>query len=471
MAPVDGTGFPSGFPASFFDLPANPTTVLLMKNLTIHPAAPVQGEISVPGDKSISHRSAIFAGLANGESTIDGFLASDDCLCTARAMEGIGATVTPAAGEDPERPTKLNVTGVGMKLNQPTAAIDCGNSGTAMRLLAGVLAAQPFESTLTGDASLSGRPMGRIITPIQLMGAQADGVGERLTAPLTIRGNEVHSIHYNLPMASAQVKSCVLLAGMFCDGRTSIRQPAETRDHTERMFTHFGVPVETDDKGLVAIDGPVTLDARDITVPGDISSAAFWLVAAAARPGAKLIVRGVGLNPTRTGILDVLTRMGAKIEITETRGSDAGEPIGDIEVTGTTLTGTVMRGDEIANIIDEIPVLAVAGALASGVTEIRDAAELRVKETDRISAVVKNLKAMGADVTERDSGMVIRGGASLRGTKLECFHDHRIAMAFAVAGMSAKGETEIVDVECIDTSYPGFDTVLADALAGTPLTR
>ncbi|QQL46234.1 3-phosphoshikimate 1-carboxyvinyltransferase [Sulfuriroseicoccus oceanibius] len=440
-----------------------------MKNLTIHQADPVQGEISVPGDKSISHRSAIFAGLANGTSHIEGFLASDDCLCTARAMEGIGATVTPAEGEDPQRPTKLTITGVGMNLQAPQSEIDCGNSGTAMRLLAGVLAAQPFESTLVGDASLSGRPMGRIITPIQLMGAEAEGVGERQTAPLTIRGNEVHSVHYTLPMASAQVKSCVLLAGMFCEGRTSIHQPAETRDHTERMFVHFGVPVETDGKGLVAIEGPVKLDARDITVPGDISSAAFWLVAAATRPGAKLIVRGVGLNPTRTGILDVLKRMGADIKITVTSGPDDGEPMGDIEVTGKKLQGVVMEGDEIANIIDEIPVLAVAGALSNGVTEIRDAAELRVKETDRISAVVKNLKAMGADVTERDSGMVIRGGALLHGAELECFHDHRIAMAFAVAGMTAKGETVIKDVACIDTSYPGFDSVLGNALAGEPL--
>lgn len=427
--------------------------------ILVSKSAPWRARIRVPGDKSISHRAAIFAGLAEGVTRIAGFLASDDCLCTLAAMEAMGARVDRSESADPARPDILRVTGVAGNPQPPGEVIDCGNSGTAMRLLAGVLAARPFATTLTGDASLSGRPMGRIITPLERMGARLTGTGEKRTAPLRVEGGGLTPITYEMPVASAQVKSAVLLAGMGTAGETTVIQPETTRDHTERLAVHFGIEMSVRGN-TISVTGPQTPKARDLVVPGDISSAAFWCVAAAACPGAELTLEGVGLNPTRTGVLDVLRRMGASIDIRPEGGAD-GEPFGTVTVCGGTLHGTLIGGPEIPNVIDEIPVLAVAGALAGGETIIRDAAELRVKESDRISEVVVRLRAMGADVAETPDGMIIRGGAALRGASVDSHGDHRIAMAFAVAGLFAEGATEICDTACIATSYPGFQSTLA----------
>jgi len=414
--------------------------------------------LRVPGDKSISHRAAIFGGLAEGVTSIKGFLPSEDCLATLAAMEALGAGVERRTGVD-GRGLDLEIRGCGGALSAAPGELDCGNSGTTMRLLCGVLASQGSESVLVGDASLSSRPMGRVMVPLRAMGADIEALGdpERGLAPLRVRGASLRPLRYELPVASAQVKSCVLLAGLRCEGRTVVVQPAVTRDHTERMMAEFGIEVEVGGDGLeVALVGPQVARAGAIRVPGDISSAAFWLVAGAACPGARLVLSGVGLNPTRDGVLKVLERMGAKLDYERDAWRAPGEPAGDIVVEGGGLTGVVMGGSEIPNIIDELPVLAVAGALASGVTEIRDAGELRVKETDRIAAVASNLRLMGVEVEEREDGMRIVGGARLRGARLPSYGDHRIAMAFAVAGLFAEGETVIEGAECIGTSYPGF---------------
>jgi 3-phosphoshikimate 1-carboxyvinyltransferase len=434
-----------------------------MRSFSVCRLSPLRTTLQVPGDKSISHRAAILGGLAEGTTRIEGFLPSDDCLCTLAAMQALGARVEVPAGEPAGRPTRLAITGTGMRAAAPAGPVDCGNSGTAMRLLAGVLAAQPFETLLTGDASLSSRPMGRIITPLEAMGARLEATGTKRTAPLRIHGGGLRPLAYELPMASAQVKSAILLAGLFCTGTTAVVQPAPTRDHTERLFAHFGLAVEIIGN-RITVAGPQTPRARDLRVPGDISSAAFWAVAAAAAPGSDLRLVDVGLNPTRTGVLDVLERMGARV-VRVVRGGADGEPWGEVRIEGAALRGTVIAGDEIPNVIDEIPALAVAAALAGGITEIRDAAELRVKESDRIREVVLRLQAMGARVEELPDGMRIHGGAPLRGTVVDSHGDHRIAMAFAIAGSFADGVTEIRDCACIDTSYPGFETTLA-GLAG-----
>jgi 3-phosphoshikimate 1-carboxyvinyltransferase len=323
-----------------------------------------------------------------------------------------------------------------------------------MRLLAGLLAAQPFPSELTGDASLSSRPMRRITEPLAAMGAAIETLGEKPgCAPLRIHGAPLRAIRYELPVASAQVKSAILLAGLCADGETTVVQPAPTRDHTERMMASFGITTRCD--GLaVSIHGGQTPAACDFTVPGDISSAAFWLVAAAALPGSTLRLRDVGLNPTRTAILAVLSRMGAHIH--ESLHSADGEPIGHVEISGAGLNGTTLQPAEIPNLIDEIPVVAVAAALARGTTVIRNARELRVKETDRIQTVVENLRRMGADIEEHDDGMTIHGGKPLAGAVIDSFGDHRIAMAFAIAGLFAQGQTIVRDTACVNTSYPGF---------------
>ncbi|MCH5284919.1 MAG: 3-phosphoshikimate 1-carboxyvinyltransferase [Akkermansiaceae bacterium] len=416
----------------------------------------LQGDFCVPGDKSISHRVAILGGLAGGSTQVRNFLCSADCLNTLRAMQQLGARVSPEAN-----PTCFTLTGVAQQPTPPAQQIDCGNSGTGMRLLAGVLAALPFASSLSGDESLCSRPMGRIITPLSAMGARLQACGAKPgCAPLHIEGGRLSPIDYELPMASAQVKSAVLLAGMLTQGTTSVRQPAITRDHTERLFSHFGIPCRVEDAGLrVSVEGPVTLRGRDITIPGDISSAAFWLVAAGIVPGSCLTLRHVGLNPTRTAIIDVLRRMGADISISQR--VDACEPYGDITVrSAARLVGTELRPEEIPNLIDEIPILAVAAAFAEGETSIRHAAELRVKESDRIATTAGNLRAMGGCVQEYDDGMVISGGAPLQGAVLDSFGDHRIAMSFLVAGMRAAGPTTLLRCENISTSYPGFETHL-----------
>lgn len=414
----------------------------------------VPAEITVPGDKSISHRAVMFAGLANGRTEISGFLPSEDCICTVHAMEALGADVEWLEQQEGVGWTKLAVTGHGLPLKEPSKVIDCGNSGTTTRLLSGILAGQPFTTTLEGDASLSRRPMKRIADPLSLMGAKVEGQGEKICAPLRITGGNLSAITYHLPVASAQVKSAVLLAGLYAPGKTSVVEPVATRNHTERLMSHFGIKWLREGD-TVSVYGGQTPRAEDITVPGDISSAAFWMVAVAPIHGARITLNNVGLNPTRTGIINVLLKMGVQVKDALTKND--GEPLGNVTVQGGDLNATVIGGAEIPNVIDELPILSVAAALARGKTLIKDAAELRVKETDRIAAVADNLRRMGVTVTEFDDGMEIEGGAQLKGATIDSYGDHRIAMAFAVAGLHAEGVTTIENTECISTSYPGFE--------------
>jgi len=431
-------------------------------------------ELTVPGDKSISHRAILLAAISNGTCTITNFLEGEDCRSTANAMKQLGISIeTPSAGT-------VIVTGNRGVFTAPNGDIDCGNSGTTMRLMAGLLSPQKFVCRMSGDPSLSKRPMGRVIEPLQQMGANLQAQGEKQCPPLVVEGASLKGITYRLPVASAQVKSAVLLAGLFAKGRTTVIENTRSRDHTERMFDYFQIKSEREevwenqrsrrDRRLkeirISVEGGQTLESRDFRVPGDISSAAFWLVAAAARPGSRLLVKDVGLNPTRTGIIDVLIRMGARIrEVVET--NTQGEPMGTIDIQGGRLKATVVEGAEIPNVIDEIPIIAVAAALAEGTTIIRDAAELRVKETDRIAAVAGNLRAMGVAVEEFPDGMAITGCKRLKAAKLQSFGDHRIAMAFAIAGLFASGTTVIEDTACVQTSYPGFADVLLKIQKGS----
>jgi len=417
----------------------------------VTPAARLSGTLSVPGDKSVSHRLAMLTGLARGVSVIENFLCSADCLCTLDAVRRLGAGVERDG-------TTVRVTGTGGFFAAPDGPLDMGNSGTGMRLLAGLLAGQSFAVELTGDASLRSRPMGRIADPLQAMGADIRLHGERGCAPVRIRGGRLTGIRYALPMASAQVKSCILLAGLYARGWTEVVEPKPARDHTERIVRAMGVDLRVDGSSVSVHGAPDTgpsLAARGWRVPGDISSAAFWLTAAAAMPGAAVTVRGVGLNPRRTAFLDVLERMGAAVERRNLR--DDGEPCGDVTVRGGPLTGTVVEGMEIPNLIDELPLVAVAGALAAGETAIRDAAELRVKESDRIATVAASLRRFGVPVEERADGMTVTGGASLRGgIDLDSAGDHRVAMAMAVLGLFAAAPVRVLDTVCVGTSYPGF---------------
>ncbi len=425
-----------------------------MSEFRVKAISKLHAEFSVPGDKSMSHRAAILGGLSNGVCTVRNFLPSEDCVNTLNAMKALGAPHEVLDELPGYGPVNLRIHGQSMKLSEPAAPIDCGNAGTGMRLLAGLVAGQEFATELFGDASLSSRPMGRITVPLGQMGANIETRGEKPgCAPLYIHPAKLNPITYDMPMASAQVKSAVLLAGMFAEGKTTVIQPAETRDHTERMLASFRVSTRKEGNAISIFGGQVP-ESCDFTVPGDISSAAFWLVAAAALPGSRLLIKDVGLNPTRTAILKVLSRMGA--HMTEIVHKSEGEPIGNIEIHGAELTGTTLFLEEIPNLIDEIPVIAVAAALAQGKTIIRNAKELRVKETDRITTVVDGLRAMGADVEEFEDGMEITGGKPLHGATIDSCGDHRIAMAFAIAGLFAEGETVIKNTECVNTSYPGF---------------
>jgi 3-phosphoshikimate 1-carboxyvinyltransferase len=415
----------------------------------------IDTEITLPGDKSISHRAAIIAALANGVCVLRGFLPSDDCMHTVNALRALGIKI-----EQPE-PTMLVVHGNKRLLKAPSGPINCGNSATTMRLLAGLLAGQSFETRLVGDASLSRRPMDRVIAPLLQMGANIVGEGPNQTAPLRIKGAPLKGIEYSMPIASAQVKGALLLAGLFAKGKTTVNEPAISRNHTELMLNYFLVRAVKEEDGGVTIFGDQTPESRDFTIPGDISSAAFWLVAAAAQPGGHLLVRDSGLNDTRTALLGVLIRMGAQLR-EAVEDVDQLEPCGAVEVTGAPLKGTVIQGKEVPQLVDELPVLAVAGALASGTTIIRQAEELRVKETDRIAAIAHNLRAMGTQVVELKDGLEIHGRPSLRGARVASFGDHRIAMAFAIAGLHADGETIIQDVECVRESYPGFEETLEE---------
>ena len=425
-----------------------------MSEFRVTAISKLHAEFSVPGDKSMSHRAAILGGLSNGICTIRNFLPSEDCVNTLNAMKALGARHEVLDELEGYGPINLRIHGQSMKLSAPTSPIDCGNAGTGMRLLAGLLAGQEFSSELFGDASLSSRPMGRITVPLGQMGAKIETRGEKPgCAPLFIHAAKLQPVTYQMPVASAQVKSAILLAGMFAEGKTTVIQPAETRDHTERMLASFRVSSRTENNAISLYGGQMP-ESCDFTVPGDISSAAFWLVAAAALPGSRLLIKDVGLNPTRTAILKVLSRMGA--HMSEIEHQSEGEPIGNIEIHGAALTGTTILEEEVPNLIDEIPVIAVAAALAQGKTVIRNARELRVKETDRITTVVEGLRAMGADIEEFEDGMEIHGGARLHGAVINSFGDHRIAMAFAIAGLFADGKTVIENTECVNTSYPGF---------------
>jgi len=430
-----------------------------MPDWKIEKAPAIHAEMTVPGDKSISHRAIMFAALANGRAQITGFLPGEDCLSTMKAFQQLGIPI--------ERidETTVIIEGKRGHFTAPSGDIDCGNSGTTMRLMCGILAAQPFRSRLTGDASLSKRPMKRIIDPLTQMGAKITAEGAKGSAPLVIEGGLLKGIEYTSPVASAQVKSAVLLAGLFAKGTTTVTEPVLSRDHTERMLAwHLVRPRRN---GLaVSVSGGQTLESRDFAVPGDISSAAFWLVAAAAQPGSHLLIKNVGLNPARTGVLAVLIRMGAHVsEIVENAEC---EPNGTVEVRGTKLRATTIGGAEIPNVIDELPILAVAAALAEGRTIIKDAHELRVKETDRIAAVATNLRAFGVQVDEKEDGMEIEGGAKLRGATVESFGDHRIAMASAILATFADGPSHIRDTACVDTSYPGFYEMLRKLAKSEP---
>ena len=461
--------------------------------MRIAPARRLRGRVRVPGDKSISHRAAIIAALARGRTEIRNFSTSADCASTLALLRALGVRVERDGAV-------VGVEGLGTRegppdFSAPLSQLDCGNSGTTMRLLAGVLAAQEFASVLTGDESLSRRPMRRVIEPLELMGARLTALDGH--APLRVEGRRpLKAVEYESPVASAQVKSCVLLAGLGADGRTSVvERGALTRDHTERMLGWFGAEVETtadaDGVGGTAangegmnvesgvgvhtssVRGPARLEARDLEVPGDISSAAFLLAAAALLPGSDVTIEGVGLNPTRAEIVSTLRSLGADARVVDSR-EVCREPVGDLRARGAgglapsneaegrmRVGGSVLRGADVARLIDELPVLAVVGSQTEGGLEIRDARELRVKESDRISATVENLRAMGAEVEEFDDGLRVRGPARLGGARLRSFGDHRIAMAFAVAALAAEGETFIEGAEeCVAVSFPEFFPLL-----------
>ena len=430
---------------------------------TVRSPARLAGSLAVPGDKSVSHRSLILNAIARGEATVTGLSDGADVRSTAACLRAMGVTIDAL-----DEPGSFRVAGPGANLAEPVDMLDAGNSGTSMRLLSGLLAGQDFLSVLTGDGSLRSRPMGRIVQPLQEMGASIMGRNGNTLAPLAIRGGNLRSIEYDMPVASAQVKSCLMLAGLSAAGPTVLHQPALSRDHTERMMTAMGARVETD--GLALTLHPTQLDAVDVAVPGDISSAAFWMVAGLIHPNARVTITGVGLNPSRAGIIDALQMMGAgDALLLENERVEGGEPVADVVASsvrgsGGSLKGIDLGGDIIPIMIDELPVLAVAACFAEGDTVIRDATELRVKESDRIATTVSELTRLGGALEPREDGMVIHGqgpvratGRSpLRGAEVESHGDHRLAMAMAMAGLAASGETVIHGAEDASVSYPTF---------------
>jgi 3-phosphoshikimate 1-carboxyvinyltransferase len=422
-------------------------------SMTVHPSSSISGVLNVPGDKSISHRIAMLGALAAGTTTVHGFLKSEDCLAILSVLARLGARYEFVGNE-------LRLTGVGGRLIAPQGVLDMGNSGTGMRLLAGLLAGHSFTSEMTGDESLRSRPMRRIAEPLTRMGAKVELTGPAGCAPLRITGGTLRGIDYTPPVASAQVKSCVLFAGLFAEGTTRVTEISPTRDHTERLLQAMGIPLEV--KGLtVSLQGfgsrGPSLQARSWNVPGDISSAAFWITAAACRPGSLLELPGVGWNPRRNALVSVLRRMGASVEFHENQDSSACECMGTIRVKGQALRGTEVGGDEIPDLIDELPLVAVAGAMAEGRTVIRDAAELRVKESDRIRSVAGNLARLGVKVEERADGMVIEGPARVKGgVALDSYGDHRLPMAMTVLALAADAPVRMDDIDCVNKSYPMF---------------
>jgi 3-phosphoshikimate 1-carboxyvinyltransferase len=433
----------------------------------IHPAKRIVGKLEMPGDKSISHRAAMIAALANGTSRLRNFSTSEDCAATLRCLEQLGVSIACKS-------EAVMIQGAGTRgLSSPKEPLDCGNSGTTMRLLAGILAGQDFEATLTGDESLRSRPMQRIIEPLEMMGAEILSNDGR--PPLTIRGrNPLRPIDYELLVASAQVKSAILLAGMNADGQTKVVEQTTTRDHTERMLRWFGVGVEQGDTrkeghGFASVEGPASLTSRDVDVPGDISSAAYFIAAAGLIEGSSVEIINVGLNPSRVGFLSIVKSSGLTINF-EVQREQGNEPVGSIRVEGSRAakeskdSPLTIDGDRIAGLIDELPLLAVIGSQLDGGIEIRNASELRVKESDRIAATVAGLRAMGTDVEEFDDGLRVGSRTRLRGTRIDSRGDHRIAMSFAVAGLLAEGDTEIEDAECVSVSFPEFFELLTSVV-------
>jgi 3-phosphoshikimate 1-carboxyvinyltransferase len=408
----------------------------------------LKGSVRIPGDKSISHRAVMFGAIANGTTTVEGFLPGEDCLSTIDCFRKLGVSIE----QDGE---KVTIEGKGWDgLTEPTEILDVGNSGTTTRLMLGILATRPFHSVVIGDDSIAKRPMARVTNPLREMGSQIDGRDQGNFTPLSIRGGSTKGISFQSKVASAQVKSAILLAGLQSEGTTSVTEPALSRDHTERMLEAYGVQVKRD--GLtVSVEGGQTLTAQHIVVPGDISSAAFFLVAGAIVPGSEITLQGVGLNPTRSGIIDVLERMGASISIDNERMA-GGEPIADITISTSNLKGIEISGELIPRLIDEIPVIAVLATQAEGLTIIKDAEELKVKETNRIDTVVSELEKLGANIKATDDGMIIEGRSALNGSKVSSYGDHRIGMAMAIAGLIADGEVEIERSEAIAVSYPSF---------------
>lgn len=411
-------------------------------------STPLRGELAVPGDKSISHRAVMLGALAKGTTSVTNFLKGADCLSTISCFEKMGIEIE-------QLPSEILIHGKGLHgLNAPETILDAGNSGTTTRLLSGILAGQAFCTTLTGDASIQKRPMTRIITPLSQMGGKIESISGNGCAPLKITGHPLKPIHYLSPVSSAQVKSCVLLAGMYADGITRVTEPYLSRNHSELMLRSFGADV-TSEGTTAAITGNPVLEGQKVVVPGDISSAAYFIAAGLLIPGSEILIKDVGINPTRDGILKVCADMGADIQLLNKREYGK-EPVADILVKHSELKATVIEGALIPTLIDELPMLAVMAAFAQGTTVIRDAQELKVKESNRLDIIVQHLSAMGADIIPTEDGMEIHGGKPLKGAVLDSYMDHRIAMSFAVAGMAADGETEILNASCVDISYPEF---------------
>lgn len=414
----------------------------------------LKGEVAIPGDKSLSHRCVMFGSISSGITEVTNFLPGADCRATIDCFRRMGIDIE-------HNETSVIVHGKGLRgLRAPQDILDVGNSGTTTRLICGILAGQPFDSKLSGDNSLNSRPMRRIMEPLTQMGANVSSVLRNDCAPLYIAPGQLHGIHYSSPVASAQVKSCLLLAGLYADGETSVTEPFLSRNHTELMLKEFGADVRSvyetgGTKATASIRTCRQLYGQKISVPGDISSAAYFIAAGLLVPNSEILIKNVGINPTRAGILEVCQNMGADISLFNER-KEGGEPIGDILVRTSNLHGTTIEGSLIPTLIDEIPVIAVMAAMAEGTTVIRDAAELKVKETNRIETVTDNLRAMGCDVEPTDDGMIIHGGKRLHGTTIHTLLDHRIAMAFSIAALVADGVTKILDSHCVDVSYPTF---------------
>jgi 3-phosphoshikimate 1-carboxyvinyltransferase len=408
----------------------------------------LKGEITIPGDKSISHRSVMFGSIAYGETKVTNFLPGEDCLSTISCFRKLGVTIEESDGE-------LRIIGKGFEgLTEPNEVLDVGNSGTTIRLLMGILAGRPFFSSLVGDASIGKRPMTRVTNPLKEMGAKIDGRKDGSFTPVAIRGGGLKPIIYKLPVASAQVKSAVILAGLQAAGQSVIVEPEETRDHTERMILKFGGEIHKDNQQIF-VNGGQKLTAATIQVPGDISSAAFFLVAGAIIPGSEIVLKNVGLNPTRTGIIEVMNKMGADLEIVQTEKSSF-EPFGDIIIKTSNLKGTVIEGDLIPKLIDEIPIIALLATQAEGTTIIKDAEELKVKETNRIDTVVQELKTLGARIEATEDGMIIQGQSKLNGGTVSSHGDHRIGMMLAIAALLCEDEAELENPGAISVSYPNF---------------